>query len=147
MRALLPQLSKIAIFNKSGEPSFEEHALCFSEHPLYKFTSFFNDILPTHKWKVQSIKYSTALWHISSLSQYGQYILNMSAKNLVCIAKSLVDLDQRIFAHSNIPMELKIAKGRRIGLGSCAPTVFGSRSQFLLQYSNLQAVKMETHQY
>ena len=66
----------------------------------------------------------------------------MSAKNLVCIAKSLVDLDQRIFAHSNIPMELKIAKGRRIGLGSCAPTVFGSRSQFLLQY-NLQAVKME----
>ena len=70
----------------------------------------------------------------------------MAAKNLVCLAKSLVDLDQRIFAHSNIPMELKIAKGRRIGLGSCAPTVFGSRSQFLLQY-NLQAVKMETHQY
>ena len=46
----------------------------------------------------------------------------MAAKNLVCLAKSLVDLDQRIFAHSNIPMELKIAKGRRIGLGSCAPT-------------------------
>ena len=54
MRALLPQLSKIAIFNKSGEPSFEEHPLCFAEHLLYKFTSFFNDILPTHKWKVQT---------------------------------------------------------------------------------------------
>ena len=81
------------------------------------------------------------------LSHIHLAVLNMAAKNLVCLAKSLVDLDQRIFAHSNIPMELKIAKGRRIGLGSCAPTVFGSRSQFLLQYSNLQAVKMETHQY
>ena len=85
MRALLPQLSKIAIFNKSGEPSFEEHPLCFAEHPFYKFTSFFNDILPTHKWKVQSIKYSTALWHISSLSQYGQYILNTLIQDLVVL--------------------------------------------------------------